>query len=67
MAPDSTNARIYQSTMDMVRELRPLLGFTTLQATFEFIVKEEFNSPAVFKLRANRDENHVLLLEATGK
>lgn len=67
MAPESTNARIYESTMDMVRELRPLLGFTTLQGMLEFIVKEKYDSPAVTKLRVNRDENQRLLREATGK
>lgn len=67
MVPESTNARLYVTTSDMAREMKVLLGFTTLQATFEFIIKEKFDSASVTQLREMKETRLRLLREAAGK
>jgi hypothetical protein len=67
MAPESTNARLYVTTSNMARELKELLSFTTLQATFEFIIKEKYESGAVTQLREIKETQQRLLYEAGGK
>lgn len=64
---ESTNARVYQFTMRMVRELRTLLGHTTLQGMLEYIVKEEYESAAITQLREMQNTQQRLLREAGGK
>jgi hypothetical protein len=67
MTPESANARLYVTTSDMAREMKTLLGFTTLQATFEFIIKEKYESAAVTQLREMKENRLRLLREAAGK